>query len=106
MNFEPMCDGALVTCSGLVWQFGRSQPRLFLAEALNKLTPPLCVQKTTRPLVRAGRCCPTSGGKRSQSTGGTAVREKHRAQGARTFSTQLRRPDMSSIDYTSPREAA
>ena len=38
MNFEPMCDGALVTCSELVWQLGRSQPRLFLAEALNKLT--------------------------------------------------------------------
>jgi hypothetical protein len=30
MNFEPMYDGALVTCSELVWQLGRSQPRLFL----------------------------------------------------------------------------
>jgi len=30
MNFEPMYDGALVTCSERVWQLGGSQPRLFL----------------------------------------------------------------------------
>jgi hypothetical protein len=30
MKFEPMYGGALVTCSELVWQLGRSQPRLFL----------------------------------------------------------------------------
>jgi outer membrane protein len=30
MNFEPMYDGALATCSELVWQLGRLQPRLFL----------------------------------------------------------------------------
>jgi hypothetical protein len=31
MNFETMCDGAFVTCAELVWQLGRSQPRLFLS---------------------------------------------------------------------------
>jgi hypothetical protein len=28
MNFEPMYDGTRVNCSKLVWQLGRSQPRL------------------------------------------------------------------------------
>jgi hypothetical protein len=33
MNFEPMYAGALVTCSELVWQLGRSQPRLFRSKS-------------------------------------------------------------------------